>query len=83
MDVHITNNIQEKRKEKDLSRPELAGMVGVNWETIKAYEVKGVVPSLPVAFKLSVALETPLSDLFSAEIIEQMNKQEEDQDLSL
>ena len=77
MDLNIKNNIQAKRKSLHLTRPALAEKVGVTWETIKAYETKGTVPSLPIALKLSIVLEEPLDGLFSAEVVEQFSQTEE------
>lgn len=64
-DLQLITNIQKLREEKRLSRPKLAELVGVSWETIKAYEVKGAFPSIHVAFKLAVALGCKVDDLFS------------------
>ena len=49
---------------KGLSRPALAEKVGVSWETIKAYEVKGAFPSLKVAFKIAKELDVKIDDLY-------------------
>lgn len=63
--MSIVNKLQEKRVEKGLTRPQLAEKAGVSWETIKAYEVKGALPSLTVALKMADALECKVEDIFS------------------
>lgn len=58
------NNLQEARTEKHLTRAQLAELVGVSWETIKAYEAKGATPSLQVALKIAHALDSTVEGLF-------------------
>jgi len=60
----VRSNIKVYREMKGLSRPALAEKVGVSWETIKAYEVKGAFPSLKVAFKIAKELDVKIDDLF-------------------
>ena len=61
----ITNaKLYDKRVESRLSRPQLAEIAEVSWETIKAYEVKGASPSLHVALKIAKALDTTVEYLF-------------------
>lgn len=60
----MRSNIKVYREMKGLSRPALAEKVGVSWETIKAYEVKGAFPSLKVAFKIAKELDVKIDDLF-------------------
>ena len=60
----MKSNIKVYREMKGLSRPALAEKVGVSWETIKAYEVKGAFPSLKVAFKIAKELDVKIDDLF-------------------
>lgn len=67
--MELVSKIQQLRKEKNWTRPKLAGMVGVTWETIKAYEVKGAFPSIHVAFRLANALNCKVDDLF--EVVEE------------
>lgn len=60
----MDSNIKFYREKKGLTRPALADKVGVSWETIKAYEVKGAVPSLKVAFKIAHVLDVKVDELF-------------------
>lgn len=60
----MKSNIKVYREMKGLSRPALAEKVGVSWETIKAYEVKGAFPSLKVAFKIAKELDVKIDDLY-------------------
>lgn len=60
----MRSNIKVYREMKGLSRPALAEKVGVSWETIKAYEVKGAFPSLKVAFKIAKELDVKIDDLY-------------------
>jgi putative transcriptional regulator len=62
--MELKSNIQQLREAKRFSRPQLAQQVGISWETIKAYEVKGAYPSIHVAFKLAKALDCTVDDLF-------------------
>ena len=63
--MEIVNKLQEKRVEEGLTRPQLAEKAGVSWETIKAYEVKGALPSLTVALKIAETLKCKVEDIFS------------------
>lgn len=63
----MNSNIKSIRTNKGLSRPVLAEKVGVSWETIKAYEVKGAYPSLKVAFKIAQELGVKVDDLYEFE----------------
>ena len=78
----VTHKIKQRREELRYSRPQLAEEVGVGWETIKAYETKGAIPSLPVALKLAKVLELSMEELFTLEEIEQMEKPETDNDIA-
>lgn len=60
----MKSNIKVYREMKGLSRPALAEKVGVSWETIKAYEVKGAFPSLKVAYKIAKELDVKIDDLY-------------------
>lgn len=64
MDGKRKNQLQVIREQRSLSRPRLGELVGVSFETIKAYEVKGATPSLKVAVKIAEVLETTVENLF-------------------
>jgi putative transcriptional regulator len=64
----VGNTLQELRVKHGFSRPQLAKMIGVTWETIKAYEVKGVSPSLEKALKISGIFNTPVNEIFYVKV---------------
>lgn len=66
--VNIRSHLKEYRVQAGLTRRQLGDMVGVSFETIKAYEDKGAVPSLRVAFKLAHILQCDVEDLFEPNI---------------
>lgn len=63
----MQSNIKFYRKRIGLTRPALAEKVGVSWETIKAYEVKGAFPSLKVAYRIAKTLGIKIDDLYEFE----------------
>ena len=56
---------------KRMTRPALAKKVGVHWETIKSYEVKGAVPSLKVAYRIAKELGVKIENLYEFEVLEE------------
>ena len=67
----MQSNIKHYREKNGLSRPALAKKVGVHWETIKSYEVKGAVPSLKVAYRIAKEFGVRIDDLFDFETLEE------------
>lgn len=61
----IYNRIKTLRIEKGLSRKELAGAVGVNFQTIGYLERGDYNASLELAFKLAEFFEVPIDMAFS------------------
>ena len=61
----IYNRIQVLRVEKDLSRKELADIVGVNAQTIGYLEREEYNPSLLLAFKICSVFDLPVEKVFS------------------
>ena len=61
----IYNRIQVFRNERDLSRQELADMVGVNFQTIGYLEREEYNPSLDLAFRLAAVFGLPVEMVFS------------------
>ena len=61
----VYNRIEEVRTELGLSRQDLADKVGVHYQTIGYLEREEYSPSLVLALRISEALKTPLSELFS------------------
>ena len=61
----VYNRIEEVRNNLGLTRQELADKVGVHYQTIGYLEREEYSPSLVLALRISQALKTPLSELFS------------------
>lgn len=61
----IYNRIQVFRNERDLSRQELADMVGVNYQTIGYLEREEYNPSLDLAFRIAEVFGLPVEMVFS------------------
>lgn len=70
VNMEIRNNLQARRKELGLSRPQLAQVLGVSWETIKAYESRGALPSLPKALLLAKIFDCTVEDIFELHLDE-------------
>jgi len=62
--VELKNNIRNIRKHLKLSQEELANKCGVTRQTINAIENNKYDPSLALAFKLSIHLNTQIEKLF-------------------
>jgi putative transcriptional regulator len=64
----VRNNIRRLRFNHDeLTQEQLAEQVGVTRQTIIAIEAGKYAPSLELAFKIALAFEVPLSEVFSYE----------------
>jgi len=61
----LYNRISILRKEKNISRQELAENIGVNFQTIGYLEREEYNPSLDLAFKISEFFELPVEVIFS------------------
>jgi DNA-binding XRE family transcriptional regulator len=61
----VYNRIEEVRTDLGLTRQELADKVGVHYQTIGYLEREEYSPSLVLALRISQALSTPISELFS------------------
>ncbi|MGV7108135.1 helix-turn-helix domain-containing protein [Flavobacterium sp. U410] len=59
----ISNNITRLRKEKNLSREDLGGIVGTSGAVIGRYERNEITPSVEIANKIAQALEVSLDYL--------------------
>lgn len=64
----VGEKLRKMRKEKKLTQGELGAMVGVAANTIARYEHDRMVPSSDVLFKLSQALEVPMSSLLDVDL---------------
>lgn len=77
----LYNRISLLRKERKISRKELAEKVGVNFQTIGYLEREEYNPSLDLAFKISEFFSLPVDFIFSTspqkpmseELIKKMN----------
>lgn len=70
----MKTNLREARKAKGLTQQQLADQVYVTSRTIIALEKGEYNPSLLLAYRLSLVLETPMEELFRL----QENKMKED-----
>ncbi len=61
----IYNRVALLRTEKDMSRQELADLVGVNYQTIGFIERGDYSPSLELAFKIADAFCVEIGTVFS------------------
>lgn len=67
----IRNNIRTMRfLHGEMTQQELADKVGVTRQTIIAMEKDKYSPSLELAFRIAMAFQVPLTDVFSYEIEE-------------
>ena len=60
----LQNSIRQVRKTKGLTQQQLASLVYVTSRTIIALEKGEYNPSLLLAYRLSLALEVPMEELF-------------------
>jgi len=75
----ISNNIRKLRfYHEEMTQQELAKKTGVTRQTIVAIENGKYSPSLELAFRIALAFQTKLEDVFSYEMIEETTKQEND-----
>ncbi len=63
----IYNRIAILRREKSLTRNELADKIGVNFQTIGYLEREEYNPSLDLAFRISDVFKLPVDLIFSTE----------------
>ena len=66
----MENRIRELRKTKKMSQEELAGICDVSRQTINAIENNKYDPSLNLAFKIALYLDTTVDDLFQFQLEE-------------
>ena len=60
----MKNHIKELRTEKGLFQKELADICGVSRQTVNGIENNKYDPTLELAFKLALTLETTIDELF-------------------
>ena len=68
----VRNNIRKLRFYHDeMTQEQLAEMVGVTRQTIIAIEAAKYAPSLELAFRIALAFDVPLQDVFSYTVDEE------------
>ena len=70
----IYNRISVLRKERNISRKELAGKIGVNFQTVGYLEREEYNPSLDLAFKISEYFGLPIDLIFSPEPLKPLSE---------
>ena len=70
----IYNRIALLRKEKAISRKELAENIGVNFQTIGYLEREEYNPSLDLAFRISQIFQLPIEHIFSTEPLKPLSE---------
>lgn len=63
----LYNRISLLRRERNISRKELAEAIGVNFQTVGYLEREEYNPSLDLAFKISDFFELPIEFIFSTD----------------
>ncbi len=71
----IYNRISALRKEKGISRKELAENIGVNFQTVGYLEREEYNPSLDLAFRVSEFFNLPIDFVFSSKPLRPMSKE--------
>ncbi len=70
----IYNRIAVLRKEKELSRKELADEIGVNFQTVGYLEREEYNPSLDLAFRISEVFQLPIDLIFSTKPLKPLSE---------
>ena len=70
----IYNRIETLRREKSLTRKEMADKIGVNFQTIGYLEREEYNPSLDLAFRISEIFELPIDIIFSTEPLKPLSQ---------
>jgi len=63
------------RKEGNISRQELADIIGVNFQTIGYLEREEYNPSLDLAFKISEYFSLPIEMIFSSQPLKSLSEE--------
>jgi putative transcriptional regulator len=71
----IQNRITVLRAERGLSRQQLAGALGINYQTVGYLERGDYNPSLELAFRIAEYFELPLEAVFSRQPFAPMSSQ--------
>ncbi len=70
----IYNRIAILRKEKALTRKDLAEKIGVNFQTVGYLEREEYNPSLDLAFRISAVFGLPIDLIFSTEPLKPLSE---------
>lgn len=65
MEEKVLNRIASFRKERNISRRELATTLGVHYQTVGYLERGEYSPSLALALRIASLFEVPVEDIFS------------------
>jgi DNA-binding XRE family transcriptional regulator len=71
----LYNRIAVLRKERGISRKELAERIGVNYQTVGYLERAEYNPSLDLAFRISEQFGLPVEFIFSTEPMKPMSEE--------
>ncbi len=71
----IYNRIAVLRKERGISRKDLADKIGVNFQTVGYLEREEYNPSLDLAFRISECFALPIDLIFSTEPLKPLSQQ--------
>ena len=71
----LYNRISVLREERDMSRKELAGKIGVNFQTVGFLEREEYNPSLDLAFRISEVFELPVELIFSTRPLKPLSQE--------
>ena len=63
----LQNNIRRLRFERGMTQEELALRVSVSRQTVMSIERGATNPSVLLAYKISMALQTPVTEVFAME----------------
>ena len=75
----LYNRIAVLRQERNISRKQLAEMIGVNFQTVGYLEREEYNPSLDLAFRISECFSLPIHMIFSTKPMELMSRELFDQ----
>ncbi len=71
----IFNRIAVLRKERNISRKELADEIGVNFQTVGYLEREEYNPSLDLAFRISECFNLPIEMIFSTKPLRPLSEE--------
>ena len=65
MDILLTNVLKTHRTNNKLTQAQLADMAGITRKSVNAIETGKMVPSVVLALRISMVLNTPVETLFT------------------